>query len=165
MECSLLKELGVKLNYTPLLLSDSTSAAAIATNPVLHSKIKNVEIDIHFVKDKVEKKEIKIAFVSSNDQTTNVLTKPLTYSKFSFFINKLKVSPRDLSLRRDVKFENKAEPGSTHVGIPAGVYLLTKENTHTSEVMQSTRAEEEYSIWHNNYTEIPQLLCDVGNYL
>ena len=83
--CSLLKELGVKLNSTPLLLSDSTSAAAITTNLVLHSKTKHIEIDIHFVRDKVEKKEIEIAFVSSSDQTTDVLTKPLTYSKFSFF--------------------------------------------------------------------------------
>ena len=34
--CSVLKEINVKLSCTPLLLSDSTSAAAIATNPVLH---------------------------------------------------------------------------------------------------------------------------------
>ena len=161
--CSVLKELGVKLNCTPLLLSDSTSAAAIATNPVLHSKTKHIEIDIHFVRDKIEKKEIKITFVSSNDQTTDVLTKPLTYSKFSFFRNKLKVSPRDLSLRRDVKVENEVEPGSSHVGIPAGVYLLTKEDVCTSKVMQYTRADEEYSRWQNSYTEIPQLLCDVVN--
>ena len=90
--CSLLKELGIKLNCTPLLLNDSTSAAAIATNPILHSKTKHIQINIHFIRDKVKKKEIEIAFVSSNDQTTDVLTKPLTYSKFSFFRNKLKVS-------------------------------------------------------------------------
>ncbi|KAH9687889.1 Integrase catalytic domain-containing protein [Citrus sinensis] len=128
--CSLLKELGVRLNCTPMLLTDSTSAAAIATNPVLHSKTKHIEINIHFFRDKVEKKEIEITFVSSSDQTADVLTKPLTYSKFSFFRNKLKVSSRDLSLRRDVKLENEAEPGSTHMGIPAGIYLLTKEGVH-----------------------------------
>ena len=89
--CSLLKELGIKLNYTPLLLSDSISATVIATNPVRHCKTKHIEIDIHFIRDKVEKKEIEIAFVSSNDQTADVITKPLTYSKFSFFKNKLKV--------------------------------------------------------------------------
>ena len=36
--CSLLKELGIKLSCTPMLLTDSTSVATIATNPVLHSK-------------------------------------------------------------------------------------------------------------------------------
>ena len=157
--CSLLQELGLKLNCTPLLLSDSTSAAAIATNPVLHSKTKHIEIDVHFIRDKVEKKEIEIAFVSSNDQTADVLTKPLTYSKFSFFRNKLKVSPRDLSLRRDVKFEDEAELGSAHLGVPAGAYLITKDDAHTSKVMQHTREEERYPSWQNNYTEIPQPLC------
>ncbi|KAH9760863.1 hypothetical protein KPL70_000309 [Citrus sinensis] len=157
--CSLLKELGLKLNCTPLLLSDSTSAAAIATNPVLHSKTKHIEIDVHFIRDKVEKKEIEIAFVSNNDQTADVLTKPLTYSKFSFFRNKLKVSPRDLSLRRDVKFEDEAELGSAHLGVPAGAYLITKNDAHTSKVMQHTREEERYPSWQNNYTEIPRLLC------
>ena len=77
---------------------------------------------------------------------------------------KLLKAPTDaLNVLKSVKFENDAEPGSTHVGIPAGVYLLTKEDAHTSEVMQSTRAEEEYSRWQNNCTEIPQLLCDVVN--
>ena len=161
--CSLLKELGIKLNCTPLLLSDNISAAAIVTNPVLHSKTKHIKIDIHFVIDKVEKKEIEIAFVSNNDQVEDVLIKPLTYSKFSLFINKLKVSSRDLSLRRDVKFENETELESTHVGIPVGIYLLTKKDIHTSEVMQSTREKTEYSKWQNSYTEIPQLLCEVEN--
>ncbi|KAH9660135.1 hypothetical protein KPL70_024106 [Citrus sinensis] len=78
--CYILKELDVKLNCTALLLSDSTSAAAIATNLVLHFKTKHIEIDIHFVGDKVEKKEVEIAFVSSNDQIADVLTKPITYS-------------------------------------------------------------------------------------
>ena len=47
------------------------------------------------------------------------------------------------------------------MGVPAGVYLITKGDAHTSKVMQSTRAEEEYSSWQNSYTDIPQLLCDV----
>ncbi|KAK9205514.1 hypothetical protein WN943_015782 [Citrus x changshan-huyou] len=49
-----------------------------------------------------------------------------------------------------VKFENEAEPGSAHVGVPAGVYLITKGDAHTSKVMQSTRVEEEYSSWQNS---------------
>ena len=63
----------------------------------------------------------------------------------------------------NVKFENEVEPGSAHVGVPAGVYLITKGDAHTSKVMQSTRAKEEYSSWQNSYTEIPQPLCDVVN--
>lgn len=35
----------------------------------------------------------------------------------------------------NTKFENEAEPGSTHMEIPIGIYLSTKEDIHTSEVM------------------------------
>ena len=120
-------------------MSDSTSAAASATNPVLHSKTKHIEIDIHFVRDMVEKKEVEVAFVSSNDQIADVLTKPLTYPKFSFFRNKLKVFSRDLSLRRDVEILNEAELESSHVGVLAGAYLLTKDVTHTRNGLRITR--------------------------
>ncbi|KAH9704463.1 retrovirus-related pol polyprotein from transposon RE1 [Citrus sinensis] len=158
--CSVLKEINVKLSCTPLLLSDSTSAAAIATNPVLHSKTKHIEIDIHFVRDMVEKKEVEVAFVSSNDQIADVLTKPLTYPKFSFFRNKLKVSSRDLSLRRDVEILNEAELESSHVGVLAEAYLLTKDVTHTRNGLRITRDKPEDSSWQNSYTEIPLTLHD-----
>lgn len=74
-----------------------------------------MEIDIHFVKDKVEKKEVEIAFVSSNDQVADVLTEPLTYPKFSFFRSKLQVFQKDLSLRKGVEYE--AEHESTHLAM------------------------------------------------
>ncbi|KAH9660134.1 hypothetical protein KPL70_024106 [Citrus sinensis] len=128
--CYILKELDVKLNCTALLLSDSTSAAAIATNLVLHFKTKHIEIDIHFVGDKVEKKEVEIAFVSSNDQIADVLTKPITYSKFSFFRDKLKVSHRDLSLRMDVEIIDEVELGSNHVRVP----VTTRPDLHRANL-------------------------------
>lgn len=80
-------------------------------------------MDIHFFRDKVEKKEVEIAFASSNDQIVDVLTKLITYFQFSFFRNKLKVSARDLSLRRDAEIMDEAELRSTHGGVPAGAYL------------------------------------------
>lgn len=128
--CLLLKELDIKLKITPLLLSDSTSATNIATNPVLHSKTKHIEIGIHFVRDKVEKKKVEIAIVSSNDQVANVLTKPLIYLKFSFFKGKLKVFLKDLSLRRGVEITDEAKLDSSHIGLPTGVHSATNLAVH-----------------------------------
>ncbi|KAH9658932.1 protein kinase domain-containing protein [Citrus sinensis] len=56
---SLLSELKIEMKRTPTILSDSTSAAAIATNPIFHSKTKHFEIDLHFVRDKVARSELE----------------------------------------------------------------------------------------------------------
>ena len=76
---SLLSELKLKVEEVPVILSDSTSVAAIAANPVYHSKTKHFEIDLHFIRDKVMKGEIEISYVASKDQTADVLTKPLPH--------------------------------------------------------------------------------------
>ncbi|KAH9718448.1 hypothetical protein KPL71_022235 [Citrus sinensis] len=91
---SLLNELELKVQGTLVILSDSTSAAAITANPIYHSRTKHFEIDLHFIRDKVMKGEIKISFVASKDQTADVLTKPLLYYKFDYFRSKLNVFAR-----------------------------------------------------------------------
>ncbi|KAH9750608.1 retrovirus-related pol polyprotein from transposon RE1 [Citrus sinensis] len=155
-------ELDVRLQNTPLLLSDSTSAAAIATNPVMHSKTKHIEINIHFVRDKVERKEVEIAFVSTNDQVADILTKPLTYPKFSFFRSKLKVFPKDLSLRRGVELVDEAEPHATHIGVPVGIKPAVNLVASLGVRVKDAREELKNSRWQNCYEEIPMQLDVAG---
>ena len=100
---SLFGELEIKMQRVPMILSDSTSAAAIATNPVYHSKTKHFEIDLHFIRDKVTQGELEISFVASRDQVADILTKPLPYYKFSQFRSKLNVFDKTLSLREGVE--------------------------------------------------------------
>ena len=91
---SLLAELELKVQGTPVILSDSTSAAGIAANPIYHLRTKHFEIDLHFIRDKVIKGEIEISYVASKDQTADVRTKPLPYYKFDYFRSKLNVFAR-----------------------------------------------------------------------
>jgi len=51
------------------------SAIAIAHNPVQHDKTKHVEIDRHFIKEKLEAGIIFFPFVRSELQLADVLTK------------------------------------------------------------------------------------------
>lgn len=74
-----------------MILSDSTSAATTTINPAHHSKTKHFEIDLHFIRDKVTRGELKINFVVERDQIANSLTKPLPYYKFNQFRGELKV--------------------------------------------------------------------------
>ncbi|KAJ4727272.1 Retrovirus-related Pol polyprotein from transposon TNT 1-94 [Melia azedarach] len=106
---SLLSELNMAIPSAPVIWSDSISAAAIASNPVLHGRTKHIEIDLHFIRDKVSAGEIEIQYISSQEQTADILTKPLSFGKFSHFRNKLKVTEKTLSLREDVE---EVEPQS-----------------------------------------------------
>ena len=50
---TLFKQLCLYLHHIPVLWCDNISAIALASNPVFHSKIKHIEVDYHFVREKV----------------------------------------------------------------------------------------------------------------
>lgn len=69
--------LTLRKDSSTLLKCENKAAISIASNPVLHEKTKHLEIYQHFVRDKVKTGEIVPAYVSSNDQLADVLTKIL----------------------------------------------------------------------------------------
>ena len=63
----LLKELKVQVDTSPLLYCDNKSAEALASNPKYHTRTKHIELDLHFIREHVAKKELTIQHVSSSD--------------------------------------------------------------------------------------------------
>lgn len=88
----LLKDLHIPLSCTPIIWCDTVSATSLASNPVFHAPTKHVEVDFHFVRDKVLHKQLLIQYVLSAYRTADVLTKPLTISHFQFLKSKLRLS-------------------------------------------------------------------------
>jgi hypothetical protein len=74
---ALFQELGIKHSSTPTLRCDNIGATYMSVNPVFHARTKHVEIDFHFVKDRVADKSLVVRFVPSLDQIADALTKPL----------------------------------------------------------------------------------------
>ena len=74
---TLLKDLGIFLSHTPILWCDNVSALAIASNPVFHARTKHIEVDFHFVRERVLCKDLLVQFVSTIDQLANIFTKSL----------------------------------------------------------------------------------------
>ncbi|GJU46458.1 putative RNA-directed DNA polymerase, partial [Tanacetum coccineum] len=72
---NLLKDLCIK-NLLPVnLYSDSSSAIQIAANPVFHERTKHFEVDVHFIREKVQDGVINTFKVASADQTADLFTK------------------------------------------------------------------------------------------
>ena len=78
---------------------DNMSTIALASNPVFHARTKHVEVDYHYVREKVVRKELQVQFVSTTDQVADIFTKGLSSTRFHFLVNKLPVLPRPVSLR------------------------------------------------------------------
>jgi histone deacetylase 1/2 len=88
---SLLAELWISTSSMTMLWCDNLGATFLSANPVFHARTKHVEVDYHFVRDRVAKREIQVRFISSKDQLADVLTKPLPPVSFAYFRSKLRV--------------------------------------------------------------------------
>jgi hypothetical protein len=100
---ALLRDLGIKLHSPPKLWCDNIGATYLSVNPVFHARTKHVEIDFHFVRDRVANKSLQVLFIPSKDQLADVLTKPVVATRFRDFYYKLHVRSPPLSLREGVK--------------------------------------------------------------
>lgn len=57
---------------------DNKATISIAHNPVLHDRTKHVEVDKHFIKEKIDSGEICMSYVPTTNQVADVLTKSLS---------------------------------------------------------------------------------------
>nr|GEX93040.1 LL-diaminopimelate aminotransferase, chloroplastic-like [Tanacetum cinerariifolium] len=57
------------------IMCDNKAAIQISENPVQHDRTKHVEVDRHFIKEKLEAGIIELSFVKSSDQLADILTK------------------------------------------------------------------------------------------
>src|SRR6185437_12465403 len=79
---TLLKELEVKSPHAAKLWCDNLGAKYLSANPVFHARTKHIEVDFHFVRERVTQKLLEIEFIPSGDQIADSFTKPLSVRLF-----------------------------------------------------------------------------------
>ncbi|RVW60708.1 Retrovirus-related Pol polyprotein from transposon RE1 [Vitis vinifera] len=85
----ILKELGIISNSTMTVLCDNKATISIAKNPVQHDRTKHVEIDRHFIKEKLERGTIRLMYIPSSRQIADILTKALPKATYENMKSKL----------------------------------------------------------------------------
>ena len=98
---SLFRELRI-ISSPPTLWCDNIGATYLSTNPVFHASMKHIEVDFHFVRELVAARRLRVCVIAGNDQTADLLTKPLPKSRFHLLWFKLNLQPM-LRLRGDVE--------------------------------------------------------------
>ena len=88
---SLLHELGIKQHRASCLWCDNLGATYIFDNPVFHGRTKHIEIDFHFVRERVAEKKLDIRFIPSKDQVADGFTKALLVKSFEEFKRNLNI--------------------------------------------------------------------------
>jgi hypothetical protein len=78
---SLLRELGIRSPSAARLWCDNIGATYLTANPVFHARTKHIEIDYHFVRERVAQKLLHVRLIGTGDQVADDFTKPLAARK------------------------------------------------------------------------------------
>lgn len=91
----LLHELHSLPERATLVYCDNVSAVYLSTNPVQHQRMKHVEIDLHFVREKVAIGSVRVLHVPTTSQFADIFTKGQPTTVFTEFRYSLNVRSHD----------------------------------------------------------------------
>ncbi|XP_068655834.1 uncharacterized mitochondrial protein AtMg00810-like [Aristolochia californica] len=87
----LLQDFQVKVDSPALLYCDNQAAIHIASNPTFHERTKHIEIDCHFVRERVTSGVLKLLPIRSQYELANMFTKPLPSTHLFSLLSKMAV--------------------------------------------------------------------------
>ena len=80
---TLLKDLCIYIHSPPIIWCDNINAMALAANLVFHARTKHVEVDCHFIRERVVRKDIDVRYVPT--QTCRCFHERAKFTQFQVY--------------------------------------------------------------------------------
>ncbi|KAK2970476.1 hypothetical protein RJ640_028565 [Escallonia rubra] len=132
----ILRDIGIVQHHPATLFCDNLAALYMSINPVFHARTKHIEVDYHFVREKVALGSLVTRFVSSNQQLADIFTKPLSRDAFQCLRTKLGLCSymQQPSLRGSNEDLNQTDPNQ-----------IDSEEMATNHLSQENRIRSDLS--------------------
>jgi hypothetical protein len=85
----LISDLFDQILESTIIYCDNQSYIRLSEQPMFHERSKQIEIKYYFIRDKVQEGEVKLEYIPTDKQTTEILTKPLSRINFAYFLEKM----------------------------------------------------------------------------
>ena len=80
----ILEDIKVVFEEPTVIYCDNTSAINLSKNHVQHSREKHIPIKYHYLRDRAEKKTIKLEYIPTQENIVDIFTKPLNRDVFEY---------------------------------------------------------------------------------
>ena len=95
-------ELGLRDPSPTQLFLDNKGAIDLAYNPEHHQRTKHIERRHFFIREAVERGQIRVPFVKTDDNIADFFTKPLTSKRFFYLRDIIMNVPKAITLTEDL---------------------------------------------------------------
>lgn len=80
-------QLGFNKSDPTTILADSQGCIALAKNPEFHARTKHIDVQHHFVREKVAEGVVILKYISTNEMGADIMTKAVPRVKFQYLIS------------------------------------------------------------------------------
>ena len=95
----LLQDVGEEKKDETTIRCDNQSSIKLANNLVFHKGTKHIDTQFHFVREKVQSKEIHLVYCKTCDNVADIFTKPLGKINFEMFREMLGIFVNPFSIK------------------------------------------------------------------